>query len=311
VALGFNPPVKTALGFLTLAAVVAAVLFGVDYYRHRFVRSNADLAQLLPPGDLTTFFVDFDMLRRAGMLDLLAGVKPADEKQYEEFVSQTQFHYLSDMSALAGASDGDQLFFAIRGRFDWNKLKQYTLAHGGVCQHDYCTAPTSRPGRWANFLPIQPDVIGLAVSPNGTAADLLRPPGRRLQEQSPDNPLHQPVWVKPSRKLMKTPADVPLAVRIFAITLQSAESVTLSLEGASGSVAVRLSAGFANEATAEAARNQMEIQTKMLKLQLAREQQRLSPADLMGLLTSGTFQVLHQRVIGVWPVRQELLRALQ
>jgi hypothetical protein len=307
--------VKTALGFLVLAAVVAAVLFGVDYYRHRFVRTNSDLVRLLPPGELTTFFMDFDTLRRAGLLNLLTGVKPADEKQYEEFVSQTQFHYLNDLGALAGASDGDQLFFVIRGRFDWNKLKQYALAHGGVCLHDYCTAPTSKPGRWANFLPIQSDVIGLAVSPNGTAADLLRPPGRRVQEQPPgntvNNPANNPLWVKPSQKLMRTPADVPLAVRIFAITLQAAESVTLSLGSASGGVAVQLDAGFPNEPTAEAARNQMEIQTKMLKLQLAREQPQPSPADLTGLLTSGTFQVVHQRVIGVWPVRRELLRALQ
>jgi hypothetical protein len=140
---------------------------------------------------------------------------------------------------------------------------------------------------------------------------LLRPPGRRMQEQSPDNSMKNPVWVKPSQKLMKTPADVPLAVRIFAITLQAAESVTLSLGSGSGGISLQLNAGFPNEPTAEAARNQMEIQTKMLKLQLAREQQQPSPADLTGLLTSGTFQVVHQRVIGVWPVRQELLRALQ
>jgi hypothetical protein len=306
--------VKTALGFLALAAVVAAVLFGVDYYRHRFVRSNADLVQLLPPGDLTTFFMDADTLRRAGLLDLLAGVKPADEKQYAEFVSQTQFQYLKDLDALAGGSDGDQLFFVIRGRFDWNKLKQYALQHGGVCQHDYCTAPTSNPGRWANFLPIQSDVIGLTVSPNGTAADLLRPPGRRVQEQAlgetRGETANNPVWVRPSRKLMKSPADVPLAIRIFAITLQAADSVTLSVGNAGSGIAVQLNAGFPNEAAADTARNQMEIQTKMLKLQLAREQPQPSPSDPTGLLTSGTFQVVHQRVIGVWPVRPELLRAL-
>jgi hypothetical protein len=242
---------------------------------------------------------------------LLAGIKPADEKQYEEFVGQTHLHYLTDIDALAGASDGDQLFFTIRGRFDWNRLQQYALAHGGVCQRDYCTAPTSRPGRWANFLPIQSDVIGLAVSPNGTAADMLRPPGRRLQEQPDDALPKQPVWVKPSQKLMKTPADVPLAVRIFAISLQAAESVTLSLGSANTGIAVELNARFPNEPAAEAARNQMEIQTKLLKLQLARERQPGSPADVTGLLTSGTFQVIHRRVIGAWPVQKELLRALQ
>jgi hypothetical protein len=303
--------VKTALGFLGLAVAVAAVLFGINFYRHRFVRSNADLVRLLPPGDLTTFFLDFDVLRRTGTLNLLADVKPAGEKQYEEFVSQTQFHYLSDIDALAGASDGDQLFFTIRGRFDWNKLKQYALGHGGVCLRDYCTAPTSKAGHWANFLSIQSDVIGLAISPNGTAADLLRPPGRRIQQQASDHLRDKAIWFKPSQKLIKTPADVPLAVRIFAISLQSAESVVLSVGAGSGGIAVQLNAGFPNEATAEAARNQMEIQTKMLKLQLEREQQQTSPADLSGLLTSGTFHVVHEQVIGIWPVRQELLRALQ
>ncbi len=301
---------------MALAAVLGALLFGVDYYRHRFVRSNADLARLLPPGDLTTFFADFDTLRRADMLRLLAEVKPADERQYREFVEQTQLDYLRDVEALAGASDGEQLFFLIRGRFDWNKLKQYALAHGGVCQRDYCTAPTSRAGRWANFLAIQSDVIALAVSANGTAADLLRPPARRLQEQTPADP----VWVKPSLKLMKTPADVPPAVRIFAISLQSANSVVLSVgQGSSGGVAVQLNATFENEATAASARSQMELQTKMLKLQLTREQQQPNPqaaqqnslADPTVLLTGGAFQVVHRQLIGIWPVRQELLRALE
>lgn len=299
---------KTAWALLALAAALGAVLFGVDYYRHRFVRANSDLVALLPPGDLTTFFADFNTLRQARMLSLLAGVKLADEKQYEEFLSQTQFDYVRDMEALAGASDGDQLFFVIRGRFDWSKLKRYALAHGGVCQRDYCTAPTSRPGRWANFLPIQADVIGLAVSANGTAADMLRPPGRRLQEQ----PSHDPVWVKPSLHLMKSPGDIPMAVRIFAITLQSADSVVISLGAAGGGMSVQLKARFANEVAAESTRSQMEIQTKMLKLQWAREQPgESSPADLTGLITSGTFQVADRQLIGVWPVRQELLRALE
>jgi hypothetical protein len=110
---------------------------------------------------------------------------------------------------------------------------------------------------------------------------------------------------------MQTPAEVPFAVRIFAISLQAAESVTLSLGSVSSGLAVHLNAAFPNEAAAEAARNQMEIQTKMLKLQLAREQQQPSPADLAGLLTSGTFQVAQRRITGIWPVRPELLRALQ
>jgi hypothetical protein len=297
-----RPPKATWVALLTLAVAVAAVMFAIDYYRHRFVRSNADLVKLLPPGDLTLFFANLAALRQAGLLGLLTGVQPAAEKDYQEFVRQTEFDYTRDMDALAGAADGERLFFVMRGRFHWDKLRQYAMAHGGSCQSDSCKAPTSKPGRWANFLLIQVDTIGLALTSDNSAADLLRPPGRRVQEQPPANP----VWVKLSPTLLKNPVSLPLPLRIFAITLQSAESVMLSLgpanNGASAFV-VQLDAGFPNEPTADATRNQCELQTKMLKLELAREHQQPNPADLTGLLTAGSFQVVNKHVMAAWPVR--------
>jgi hypothetical protein len=298
------------IALITLAAAVAALLFAIDYYRHRFVRSNADLVKLLPPGDLTIFFANLATLRQAGLLGLLTGVQPAAEKDYQEFVRQTEFDYTRDLDALAGAAEGERLFFVMRGHFHWEKLRQYAMAHGGTCQSDSCKAPTSKPGRWANFLLIQADVIGLALSADTLTADLLRPPGRRGQEQPPADP----VWVKVSPTLLKNPVSLPLPLRIFAITLQSAESVMLSVGPASDSAApfmVRLDAGFANEPAADSTRNQCEIQTKMLKIELAREHQQPNPADLTGLLTAGSFQAVNKHVIGEWPVRKELLVTLQ
>ena len=49
----------------------------------------------------------------------------------------------------------------------------------------------------------------------------------------------------------------------------------------------------------------------MLKLELARERQAPSKADLTGLLTSGAFQVVHDRVEGTWVVAPELLENLE
>jgi hypothetical protein len=49
----------------------------------------------------------------------------------------------------------------------------------------------------------------------------------------------------------------------------------------------------------------------MLQLELARENQQPNPADLTGLLTSGTFQSGNNHVFGTWPVRKELLKALE
>ena len=301
---------KTIGSLLALAVVVSAILFGVDYYRHRFVRTNSDLVKLLPPGDLTTFFIDVSKLRRAGMLRLLTGVKPASDKDYAEFVRATHFDYARDMEAMGGAFDGGQIFFLVRGHFDWNKLERYAIAHGGTCRDETCRVPASKPGRWANFFPVQPDVIALAIGSNPTAADLLRPPARRVQDQPGDGP----VWAKVPASVLKSPASLPLPARVFAITLQSAESVVLSVGPSSGSstaFTIRLNAEFPNEPTADTTKKQLNIQTRMLKLELAKEHQQPNPADLTGLLTAGTFQVVDKRVIGDWPVRKELLQALE
>ena len=244
------------------------------------------------------------------MLSVLTGVKPAGDKDYQEFVRETRFDYARDLTALAGASDGEQLFLLARGSFDWDKLRHYATSHGGNCRDDYCAVPTGKTRRWANFLPIQSDVIALAVSTNPTAADELRPPGRRIQEQVPA----QPVWMRMSHVILKNPPGLPLPLRIFAISFQSADSVTLSLaapKDAKVAFDIALNAEFANEAMADTARRQLEIQTKMLKLGLARERQRPNPADLTGLLTAGSFQVVNKCVSGTWPVRKELLGALQ
>jgi hypothetical protein len=306
VRLRLNP----LIALLALAAVVAAVLFGIDYYRHRFVRTSLELVKLLPPGDLTVFFVSLATLRQAGLMNLLAGVEPAAEKGYQEFVKQTQFDYTRDLDALAGAAGGERLFFVMRGRFHWDKIRQYALAHGGSCRGEVCKAPTSKPGRWASFLLIQPDVAGLALSGDDSAADLLRPPGRRAAEQSSTDP----VWVKVSPALRKNPIDLPLPMRIFAITLQSADSVIVSLgpaKDAADAFDVRLDAGFPNEPTADATRNQCEIQTKMLKLELTRQQEQPNPADLTGLLTAGSFHAVNKHVMGVWPVSKAFVKVLQ
>src|SRR6476661_4765271 len=160
-----------AIAILALAG--AAILSVVDTQRHRFVRSSIDLVKQLPPGDFTRFYADLGALRKAGLLYLLTGANPIQEKDYQEFVRQTQFDYTRDLDAIAGASDGEQLFFLIRGRFDWDKFKQYAVARGGTCRSQSCAVPTSKSGYWANLVRVQPDVAGLAISANSAAAETL------------------------------------------------------------------------------------------------------------------------------------------
>ena len=298
---------------LALAAIGAAVWFGYDRYEHRFVRSDADLVKLLPPGnDLTTFYIGLSALRQAGLLHLLTGITPtATEKDYADFIAATDFNYARDLDALVGGvNDNNEIFFLLRGRFNWPKLQQFAMAHGGVCQEDSCRAPGSKPQRWVSFERIQPDTIALAISRSETAADLLRPPGQRVQEL----PIGDPVWVRVSPALIKDPTGLPKPLQIFAITLQPAESVLLSAgraEHGDEAFTVQLEAAFPNAPSADTTCKQLQLQTRMLRLELARENQQPNPADLTGLLTAGTFQVGSTRLFGSWPVKKELLAALQ
>ena len=297
--------------FLTLVAV-AIVL--VTYFVRRgptlFVRSDGEMVGLLPHRDLTTVFINVDTLRRANLLKLLEASKPDQEHDYQTFVRETGFDYTRDIDALAARGDAQTMFFIIRGRFEWSKLEAYAKNHGGRCDPAFCKLPTSRPGRWASFLRVQPDVIALAVSVD--PADVLVLTPRRIDH--PDAIPSQPVWVSIAHSLLSNPKDLPVALRIFAIAMQSTDRVTLSIgqgTATDGQFELKLEASCHNAAIADTARMQLENNTKLLKLELAREHQQPNPADLTGLLTSGTFQVAGNSLIGRWPVQRELLNSLQ
>jgi hypothetical protein len=301
---------KPWLFLLVLALCLVAIVFEIDYYRHRFVRSDADMVALLPPGDVTTFFANVAALRRAGVLSLFTGSKTIEETEYREFVRQTHFDYRKDIQAIAGAADGKEILFVIRGRFDWTRLREYAFAHGGVCKNSFCNLPASKLGRWVSFLPIQSDVMGLAVGDDSSAALALSPHRDRILQQIPP----QPVWVRVSRKLLQNPLSLPVPVRIFFISLQFADRVLLSLDSDAKNGAaftLQLDAQCPTRPAAETIKTQLELQTKILRAELAREHEQPSPADFTGLLVSGTFHVSDQRVIGTWPIHKELLNTFR
>lgn len=297
---------------LICGVIVAALASGIYYYRHRHVRSEEDFVAILPGGEVTTFYANVEALRSSGTLKLLTGSRVVHEREYEKFVHEINFDYARDLDRLAGVVDGKRLYFLLRGRFDWEKLRLYPSAHGGACIQHVCRVPTSTPGRWASYHLIQPNVLALAFAEDQVAVNRLQPP-------PPDQPRvnlpGEPVWVKLSDQVLKNPGELPLALRMFAISLQPASPVVLSAgtaaEGSGSAFTLQLNAGCPSESTAETVRNQLEIQTKMLQLELKREGQKPGAGDLTGLLTAGSFQIVDKHVIGSWPVRFELLKSLQ
>jgi len=289
--------------FVLAAALVAAVLilFGIQYYRYRFVRQNSDLVRLLPPGDLTIIYADLGLLRRAKLLGLLSNIKVAPDQEYADFVRQTGFDYTRDLDAVVIGTDSSQTFLVGRGRFAWDKLKSFAASHQGSCSDAGCQVPATAPGRWVNLITVQPDVLGVSITASPSAADNLRPPGRRVQEVIPN----APVWAKLSHALLLNPTPLPLPLRIFVISLQSAGSVTISAMPDR----LDLQATFANSATADTAMRQLQMQTRILTAALSKE--KVDSASIGGLLMGGNFWVAGNELRGQWPVRQELLRALE
>lgn len=275
------------------------------------MRSDQDLLVILPPGDLTTFYANVEALRSSGLLQRLSGTRVTHDKEYERFVREVRFDYTRDLDRIAGAVDGSQVYFLLQGRFDWERLRRYPGDHGGRCANHVCQVPAVTPGRWASFHLIQPDVLALAFSSDTVAVNRLQPPAEKRAISLPPDP----VWMRLSSQVLNNPGDLPLPLRIFAVTVQSANPVLLSAgpaaEGVGAAFKLQLSATCQNLAAAESIRNQLELQTKMLQLELKREGRQPDPADLTGLLTAGNFQIVDKRVIGSWPVTVELLRSLE
>ncbi|HEX4771468.1 MAG TPA: hypothetical protein VH351_11575 [Bryobacteraceae bacterium] len=307
-----------------LAAVLAVVFWGVHRYRHRLVREPVDLVRLLPLAlplerpDASTLYIDVSALRKSGYLDLLAGANATNEADYHQFVEATNFEYTRDLQAIAGAVWSDRLHLYVQGHFDWSRLREYARRRSGDCSSDECSLPATQPGKWVGFAELQPDVMALVVAPNREAASgaataalaQTRPTAPSLV--SPD-----PVWFRPAHSMLERPGGFPHSLRMLAISLQPANSVTVSLGpsslGSSGQAAfdLKLKASFAKPAMADTAKNQLEIDTKMLRLELAREGARANPADLTGLFTAGTFSQQRNVLFGTWPVRKEFLKALR
>ncbi len=99
------------------------------------------------------------------MLDLLAGSKAAEEPDYRRFVEQTGFDYRTDLDAVRGGVLHGDVYFALRGRFEWKQLAEYARdrrAESAV--NAMCEMPASTPERHISFYPLKSDVLALAVS---------------------------------------------------------------------------------------------------------------------------------------------------
>ncbi len=280
------------------AIAAAAVVGGLVWYRSR-TPDPATLAARLPTANALVLSIDFAKLRQAGILQLLDKSKAAEDPDYVSFVQKTDFNYRVDLDLAVAAFAPTGKFMLLSGRFDWKALRAYAAAQGGGCDGDLCRMQGSTPDRRISFMPLRSNLMALAVSPDDSAALRLNAAGS-APAQTPD----APIWLSIPTGMLRTGENLPDGTRAFARSVGQAENVTLGFAPDGRRLAARLNVLCRNEVDAADVALQLQRVTTLLREMIARENQKPNPADLSGVLTSGTFHPEGRHVLGYWPIER-------
>ena len=290
---------KAWLLILAVVALCVAAGWGVMAYRSRNL-APAELIKRLPAQDALLLYIDFGALRRAGLLQLLDGSKMGQEPEYESFVRETDFNYVQDLdSALAAFAPGGKYILA-KGRFDWKALSDYAKSQHGECYNSVCAMSGSTPDRKISFLPVQTNLMAMAVSTDAMAAIRLETPEGGPPLPTPD----APVWMFLPQALLKSQDSLPAGTQLFAKTVEDAKSVTLGFSPEGERLAARLNVLCRNDQDATLAAAELTKITEVLRQMVAHSGKNPAPSDLASILTSGRFENKGPRVFGYWPIER-------
>jgi hypothetical protein len=295
---------RTRAGLLVLgtAVVCLAAIGGVSWYRSRAL-SAAALLRRLPHRDALVLYVNFDALRRAGILQMLDGSKVGEDPEYRSFVGKTQFDYKRDLDTALLSFAPHGKFLLLKGRFDWKSLDAYVKSEGGECTNSLCRMAGSAPERRISFFPVRSNLMALAVSPEDRAAQIMSAPGPAEDMDFPN----APVWFSVPGAMLKSGDALPTGTRMFARGMELAESVTLSFAPEGGRVSARLEVRCRSDEYAAEMASQLTRTTALLRQMIERERQKPNPADLSGVLASGAFRAENRRVLGYWPLERAFI----
>lgn len=292
-----------ALGlFALLCLALGAALY---FYRDLREQSVANLVRRLPEGSLQAG-IDAEALRRAGVLQMLSGSPSVQEQDYKDFVEGTGFDYTRDLDYVLAAFRDDDIFFLLKGRFDWERLQQWARNSRGTCLNTFCEAPASRPERKISFYPVSRGVLALAVSSKPQAAWALA----EAKAPAPASLPADPVWLRVPGPMLQSARTLPDGTRAFVSALRPAHTVTLALNGAGQELRLRLDAACGSPSEATGAKERLEELTRLLRSLIERSGHQPNPKDLSGVLTSGSFSVDQTSVRGEWKVSQAFLQSL-
>ena len=290
---------------LLIALICGAAVGAMVWFRSRTLTPAASLRRM-PMEDALVLWIDFAALRGDGLLQLLDGAKAGQDPEYQTFVRQTRFDYMHDLDSAMVSFAPTGNFFLVKGRFDWKSLRNYVEQVDGACLNSLCRVNGSGPARRISFFPVHRDLMAMADSPDGWAAQRLS-----TARPGPDPPVpNAPVWLAFPGSLLKSNKNLPDGARPFARSMENALSVTISFAPEGDRLAARLDVRSNSDREAAAAAAQLTEATQLLRSWLAHENLKPNPADLSGVLAAGIFHAEGAHVAGVWPIAREFIQNL-
>jgi len=301
-----DPKKRAWLALFLLAASIGGIVYAVIWLRSRPVGVVEQLKRM-PERDAVVFYVDFAALRRAGVLRLLDASKMAEDADYRAFAEKINLDWREDLDSAMVAVGPSGKFMLVHGRFDWRRLQSYAKGAGGECNAGGCRLPGSTPDRHISFQPLQRSLMALAVSKDDDWA--VHRIGRSRSAPDSDVP-DAPFWVRIPGAVLKAGGELPSGTRMFAHSVEQADSVTLLLAPTGDRLEARLDVACRNDKDAVVMAGELTRVTAMLREMIEREHQKPNPADLSGVLTSGSFYSEGRRVLGRWPIEHSFLENL-
>lgn len=300
-------PHRRQLVILLLAVVCALAGAGVYWSRARRAAEPSSLVAYLPTANASLIYLDVDALSRSGIIGMLAGSKTAEEPDYQQFVRDTKFDYRRDLNAAAVALKEGRIYFALRGHFHWDNLRDYAVRQGGSCHNDFCVVAGSQPNRRISFYLVKSDVLAMAIGPDDFGAYQIANDSAKSALVFPKDP----VWAMIPAGALQSMDTLPAAAKAYVPALQGAELIVFSV-GADPRQQLQLGVHVTcrDPQAASALVTQFEGTTKALRELLARNRQRPDPADLSGVLVAGSFRRDERQVYGAWPIPKAFVDAI-
>jgi len=298
---------RARLLILLIIIACGGAIWLVAWRRSHSISAPAAMLARLPTNDAVVLYIDFEALRRSGILDLMSRSKIAEEPEYQAFVQSTDFDWKQDLDTAFAAFRPEETFMLVKGRLDWKKLQSYARQQHGSCYNTLCRMPGSSPTRKISFFPLQHNLMALAVGSDEFAATRLQEKALNAQRIAPPP---QPIWISVPSKTLKESESFPTGTRMFAKAMQDAENIMISVGPHDHQFQANLEVICRSPQDASGLTAQLERATTLLRDMIARERKAPNPNDLSGVLTAGVFGQQDRRVFGHWPIAPGFLEAL-